>query len=65
MGGWTAMNCAQKDCLATVTWFGHPDDPALAALAKQSGWRVFEGKGWLCKHHQPQPALAAKGTGDE
>jgi len=50
------MNCAEKDCLASVTWFGHPDDPVLAKLAKTAGWRVFEGKGWLCKRHQPEVA---------
>lgn len=48
------MRCAHEGCLASVIWFGHPDDPAIAVLARQSGWRVHEGKGWLCKRHQPQ-----------
>lgn len=47
--------CAEKGCLATVSWFGHPTDPALATVARQSGWTVFESKGWLCKRHAPNP----------
>ncbi len=47
------MLCAKPACLASYTWFGHPDDPALRKLAEDSGWRLLEGDGWLCPGHQP------------
>lgn len=44
--------CTSPKCLATVSWVGHPSDPALADLAKFAGWRVMEGSGWRCPKHQ-------------
>jgi len=52
------MKCAQERCLASIQWFGHPDDPALANFARQSGWRMYERSGWICPHHQRERTKA-------
>lgn len=49
--------CTQPGCLATMSWFGHPTDRALANLAKQRGWKVEESSGWRCPHHQTKDPI--------
>lgn len=51
--------CTHPGCLASIAWVGHREDTALGNLAKASGWRVFEGSGWLCRAHQPFSASPA------
>ena len=43
--------CSHDGCLASVQWFGHPTDPALGMLARDKGWCVLEGGGWVCPRH--------------
>lgn len=45
------MICSQKGCLSSFEWIGAPDDPVIAGMARERGWRVFESRGWLCPHH--------------
>lgn len=57
------INCTTPRCLASMSWFGHPDDPALAILAKQAGWKVMEAAGWRCPKHQTPAALIRRERG--
>ncbi len=45
------MQCSEPKCLASLSWFGGDDDPAMVELATQRGWRLFEGGGWVCPTH--------------
>lgn len=45
------MKCSKDGCRAALAWAGQKDDPAIAKLAKQSGWKVLESIGWLCPRH--------------
>jgi hypothetical protein len=48
------VKCTKEKCLASVEWFGWPDDnnPALRQIADKAGWKLFEGRGWRCPAHQ-------------
>ena len=45
------MRCAHVGCFSSIGWLGVADDKAIAQLAKDRGWKVTEGKGWVCPHH--------------
>lgn len=49
------MLCSKPKCLASIQWFGHPDDPALKKVAEKKGWRLFEQAGWRCPTHHKEP----------
>lgn len=48
------MRCSKPECHASIFWHGAPDDPALAKFAQMRGWRLMEGRGWRCPHHQKE-----------
>lgn len=52
------MQCAVKSCLASYTWFSYPDDPVLAFLARDAGWRLHDVAGWICPYHSAQVRTA-------
>jgi hypothetical protein len=45
------IRCVKNGCLATLSWVAQPDDPALGNFARQLGWKVAEGQGWICRGH--------------
>lgn len=59
------MRCAEPGCLASIGWLGLPDDEAITQLATVRGWRVFEGKGWICPHHKKQAPTKSGGSDAE
>ena len=48
-----AIKCSHNGCLASVYWYGRNVDELLADFAKERGWAVHEGTGWLCPRHAP------------